>query len=362
MGGQDAIIPFPSLPMDTTTHNMLILLRISLSGKKPEIPLFTYKEWEDIYWLARKHGVVTMINDAIEMLPPDLQPQGDIALSWTLSAERTRYHFNHQAEVLGLIDRKAQAEGLPYVLLKGMSLARLYPRPDSRACGDIDICFPHNYEKGNILLGNPNAKVDGKHAEMAIDGVNVENHLRLLDLHFKSQKRAERYVWAAMDPVPEDHCLPPMANMVYLLMHTVCHLTAKFKLPLRNILDWGIFLRANQDTLNPQECHRVMQHIGMVDAFNLLTHLAGEFIDTDLSPFIIGKIRQNDVDRMRELILTKQYLDPVPKGLPLPKRIVARAQRHSQRSWLYRYLPSTRFERLWGHIVQQFKPTINPEE
>ena len=348
--------------MDTTTHNMLILLRISLSGKKPEIPVFTYKEWEDIYWLARKHGVVTMINDAIEMLPPDRQPQGDIALSWTLSAERTRYHFNHQAEVLGLIDRKAQAEGLPYVLLKGMSLARLYPRPDSRACGDIDICFPHNYEKGNILLGNPNAKVDGKHAEMAIDGVNVENHLRLLDLHFKSQKRAERYVWAAMDPVPEDHCLPPMANMVYLLMHTVCHLTAKFKLPLRNILDWGIFLRANQNTLNPQECHRVMQHIGMVYAFNLLTHLAGEFIDTDLSPFIIGKIRQNDVDRMRELILTKQYLDPVPKGLPLPKRIVARAQRHSQRSWLYRYLPSTRHERLWGHIVQQFKPTINPEE
>ena len=92
--------------MDTTTQNMLALLRISLSGKKPEIPAFTYKEWEDVYWLARKHGVVTMINDAIEMLPPDLQPQGDIALSWTLSAERTRYHFNHQTEVLELIDRK----------------------------------------------------------------------------------------------------------------------------------------------------------------------------------------------------------------------------------------------------------------
>lgn len=348
--------------MDTTTQNMLALLRISLSGKKPEIPAFTYKEWEDVYWLARKHGVVTMINDAIEMLPPDLQPQGDIALSWTLSAERTRYHFNHQTEVLELIDRKAQAEGLPYILLKGMSLARLYPRPDSRACGDIDICFPHNYEKGNILLGNPDAEVNGKHAEMAIDGVNVENHLQLLDLHFKSQKRAERYVWASLDPVPADHCLPPMANMVYLLMHTVCHLTAKFKLPLRNILDWGIFLRAYQDKLNPQECHRIMQHIGMVDAFNLLTYLAGEFIDTDFSPFIIGRIRQDDADRMRELILSKKYLDPVPKDLPLPKRIVARARRRRQRRWLYRYLPSTSCERLRGIIVDFFNPTQIPEE
>lgn len=348
--------------MDTTTQNMLLLLRISLSGKKPEIPLFTYKEWEDIYWLARKHGVVTMINDAIETLPSDRQPQGDIALSWTLSAERTRYHFNHQAEVLGSIDRKAQAEGLPYVLLKGMSLARLYPHPDSRACGDIDICFPHNYERGNALLGNPDAKVDGKHAEMVIDGVNVENHLRLLDLHYKSQKRAERYVWAAMEPVPADHCLPPMANMVYLLMHTICHLTAKFKLPLRNIIDWGIFLRANQNSLDPQECHRIMQHIGMVDAFNLLTFLAGEFIDTDLSTFIIGKVREDDVTRMRELILSKKYLDSVPKGLPLPKRIVARARRHRQRRWLYRYLPSTRLERLRSLIVQQFKPNLIPDE
>ena len=243
-----------------------------------------------------------------------------------------------------------------------MSLARLYPRPDSRACGDIDICFPHNYEKGNILLGNPDAEVNGKHAEMAIDGVNVENHLQLLDLHFKSQKRAERYVWAALDPVPADHCLPPMANMVYLLMHTVCHLTAKFKLPLRNILDWGIFLRAYQDKLNPQECHRIMQHIGMVDAFNLLTYLAGEFIDTDFSPFIIGRIRQDDADRMRELILSKKYLDPVPKDLPLPKRIVARARRRHQRRWLYRYLPSTSCERLRGIIVDFFNPTQIPEE
>lgn len=348
--------------MDSTTQNMLALLRISLSGKKPEIPVLTYKEWEDIYWLARKHGVVTMINDAIEMLPPDLQPQGDIALSWTLSAERTRYHFNHQSEVLQRIDSKAQAEALPYILLKGMSLARLYPRPNSRACGDIDICFPHNYERGNALLGNPDARIDGKHAEMVIDGVNVENHLHLLDLHYTSQRRAEAYIWQALESVPDDHILPPMAYMVYLLMHTVCHLTAKFKLPLRNIIDWGIFLRSHRDSLDPQECRRIIRHIGMVDAFNIITYLAGEFIDADLSPFISGPLRQDDVARMRELILSKMYLDPVDKSLPLPKRIAARARRRRQRRWLYRYLPSTSAERLRNIICQTFKPTTDNED
>jgi asparagine synthetase B (glutamine-hydrolysing) len=100
----------------------------------------------------------------------------------------------------------------------------------------------------------------------------------------------------------------------------------------------------------------------MVDAFNILTYLASEFIETDLTSFIIGRIRQDDVKRMRELILTKKYLDPVPKGLPLTQRIAARARRRHQRSWLYRYLPSTRIERLRNLIVQAFQPTFDNEE
>ena len=142
--------------MDSTTQYMLALLRASLNETTPNLPTIDTGEWERIYWLARKHGVVTMVNDAIEKLPSEQQPQGDIALSWTLSAERTRYHYAHQTEVLQAIDQKAQAENLPYILLKGMTLAKLYPRPDSRPCGDIDICFPHNFERGNALLGDSN--------------------------------------------------------------------------------------------------------------------------------------------------------------------------------------------------------------
>lgn len=341
--------------MDSTTRNMLALLRASLNNSTPDITSLDTDEWERIFWLARKHGVVTMINDAIELLPPEQQPQGDIALSWTLSAERTRYHFNHQQQVLHLIDQKAKAENLPYILLKGMSLARLYPHPDSRPCGDIDICFPNNYERGNTLLGCPDAQIVGKHAETEIDGVTIENHLQLLDLHYRSQRRAEQYIWNAINHSTDGHFLSPMSNMVYLLMHTVSHLTAKYKLPLRNILDWGIFLRANRNTLNPTECHKVLHHIGMVDAFELLTHIAAEFIGDNLSMFILSPLRQDDVERMRELILTKKYLDPVPKGLPLPKYILARMRRNRHRRWLYRYLPSSRPERILNIIIRIFK-------
>ena len=349
--------------MDATIRQMLALLRSSLNATPPDLLPADDSEWEKLFWLARKHGVVTMINDAIEQLPAAQQPQGDIALSWSLSAERTHYHYQHQAQVLALLRQRADQQGLRLGLIKGMSLSRHYPIPCSRACGDIDIFFlplnTDNYQRGNALLGCPDAALDGKHAEVTIDGVQVENHLHFLDLNYISQRRAERYILSSLSRVSPEGYLDPMANLVYLLMHTVCHLTAKFKLPLRNIIDWGIFLRANADQLDPASCRALMRRIGMLPAFNILTSLAGEFVGADFHVFIKGSLPPDDIHRMRELILEKKYLEPIPAGLPLLQRFRTRMQRNRQRRWLYRYLPSTAPERLWGNIHHFLFPSSN---
>ena len=336
--------------MDTSTQQVLSLLRSSLNDTTPASLPQSTEDWEKLFRLARKHGVVTMINDAIEHLPDEQQPQGDIALSWSLSADRTRYHYNHQAEVLQSIRQKADAQGLRLGLITGMSLSRYYPIPSSRACGDIDIFFlplsKQNYRQGNILLGCPDAELDGKHAEVSVDGVPVENHYRFLDLNYLSQYRAERYIHSSLKDVSPEGYLSPMGNMAYLLMHTVSHLTAKYKLPLRNIIDWGMFLKANSLALSPADCHRVMRRIGMLPAFDILTLLAGEFIGADLSQYISATVRQEDVDRMRELILDKKYFEPVPSGLNPVQRFRLRWKRNQERRWLYRYLPSSAAERV----------------
>ncbi len=337
--------------MSTLTDQMFILMRSSLNQRPADLTPLSEEDWKKLFWLARQHGIVTIINDAIELLPDHMKPQGDIALSWTLSAERTRYHYAHQKQVLQQIDDKAQAEGLPYVLLKGMSLARFYPRPDSRPCGDIDILFPRNFERGNVLLGSPDAKAKGKHSEMEIDGVTIENHRQLLDLNYDSQRRAEAYIMESLRNVPEDHFLPPMSNMVYLLMHTVSHLTARNKLPLRNVIDWGMFLRANRETLNPDECITTLKRIGMVHAFSLFTQLASEYTDTDLSKFIKERVSAKDVRRMNDLIVTQSFLKPVPKDMPFIPRIIARLKRRSQRRWMFPYLPASFKERLKVKLI-----------
>ena len=340
--------------MDHITGIMLALLRGSLNNTPPDQLPTTTDEWTQVYWLARKHGVVTMINDVIDRLPTDQQPQGDIALSWTLSADRTRYHYEHQSQVLDSLRIKASEQGLQILVLKGLSLSRYYPVPSSRACGDIDIAFlpltHENFQRGNSLLGIPDGKIHGKHTETTVEGVPVENHLQFLDLNYKSQLLAEQYIKDSLGQVSSEGFLPPLADMVYLLMHTICHITAKFKLPLRNILDWGMFLKANQQHLDPTECHRLMRRIGMEPAFNMLTYLAAEFTGTELSHYIQGWLPRRDIERMRRLMLQKDYRKPLPQGLNPLQLFVLRLRRNSQSRWLYRYLPSSFTERTRNNL------------
>ena len=333
--------------MDTTLNTLLTLLRSSLNRQAPCLPKTDEKSWEKVYWAARSHGIVAIVNDAIELLPPEQQPQGDIALSWALSAERTRHHYHRQEETLSNIREKAESIGLDYVTFKGLALARYYPVPDSRACGDIDIYFlgPNGYKEGNAFLGDPEAGKDGKHSEIEVNGVIFENHQHFLDLNYRSQKRAESYLVKSLSQ-SINHLLPPMADMVYNLMHTVGHLTAKYKLPLRNIVDWGMFLKGNIGILDPKECQQITKKIGMNQSFDILTKLASEIIGFDLSAYIGGHIRQRDLDNLRELILNKEYFSAVPQNLSRWQKLRTRIQRNRQRRWLYRYLPSTRSERL----------------
>ena len=348
---------------DNTMDVMLLLLKASLQGTEP--CLDADADWQGLFALARQHGVVTLLYDAILRLPLQRQPQGDMALSWALSAERTRHHFAHQAEVLHSLAQRSREAALPMLMVKGMELARLYPVPDSRACGDIDVYFFDRYEEGNALLGAAGASLDGKHSEVAVDGVMVENHLTLLDQNYRSQRRAEQYIYATLPQATQDadgvYHLAPMGGMVYLLMHTVGHLTAKYKMPLRNVLDWGLYLDAHRAELSPDECRRVTRRLGMTDAFTMLTSLAAEFTGRDLDEYLVGRLRAGDRRRMRRLILEKAYLPHVPEDLTFLSQLRLRLRRYRERHWLYRYLPQSRWERIQNTFRQQWRKVTKRE-
>ena len=125
-------------------------------------------------------------------------------------------------------------EGIEPILVKGWSVARLYPEPGLRPYGDIDLCVhPDDFARAKSLLKETEGKacdvdlhrgfrmfgheswkeLNSRSALLEIDGVDVrvlssEDHLRLICFHFL-REGAWRPLWlcdiaVAVETRPQD--------------------------------------------------------------------------------------------------------------------------------------------------------------
>ena len=93
---------------------------------------------------ARQQSLVGVLNGAAHRVPENQAPGESLLQEWD---ERTakigriyNVHEQHVAELEALLDRL----GLHGCILKGTGLAHLYPHPERRMCGDIDLWVAGN--------------------------------------------------------------------------------------------------------------------------------------------------------------------------------------------------------------------------
>lgn len=143
-------------------------------------------------------------------------------------------------------------DGLSTLVIKGFSLAVLYPQTELRECGDIDIYSGPDYEAVNACLarhGLPLGRADGHHIHIPIDGISVEHHFALHNARVKSGMRGPVEVLqqlAAKDKRPTalpGICFPnPAFTALFTGWHAHKHFLAE-KIELRHVVDWALALR-----------------------------------------------------------------------------------------------------------------------
>lgn len=155
----------------------MALLRSALWGE--DVPKEDWSEgwWEEIYEVSRSQGVHTLIFDAFR---PECVPPRMLLAKWVVDIERTEAGSRKvnavQKELSGILDRA----GIRHTVLKGSAIARLYPRPEHRPCGDIDLFFPDadGFDRALSIakrIGDPEADSDGD-IHYFCKGVVIEHH------------------------------------------------------------------------------------------------------------------------------------------------------------------------------------------
>ena len=263
-----------------TVTVFLELLRVSLWGGEPQIPN-DFKDWGKVFTLAKTQSVLSLVANAV-LNDPKLSGQLADGLKAKLKGHVMANMATHSmlnnsvVQVVSALD----AAGIPSVLLKGQALARNYPIPELRACGDIDIYVgSKNYLRACDVLsafatwkeeGRPEDNV--KHYDIRIGKTPVEIH-RYSDVN--ASKYYDKIYQAYSDEglsqglrtidfagtivnTPAD-----VFNAFYIFNHLWHHFLTS-GIGLRQFCDWMMFLHVRKDEIDKEKLRRILTDMDLM--------------------------------------------------------------------------------------------------
>ena len=127
------------------------LLRTGLWGTEPEVSLFAGEtDWETVFLIAKEQTVVPTVADGVESLlsRTDIEIPREVRKRFASGLLKTEQRNRRMDRLSTYLFQKAEAEGIPCVILKGQGVARSYPVPLWRQSGVVDlVVFPEAFDR-----------------------------------------------------------------------------------------------------------------------------------------------------------------------------------------------------------------------
>lgn len=217
-------------------------------------------EWQSLFKLATRQGVLAIAYDVILQLPNNCHPPRNINLAWALSVEAIEDRYKKQLLGAKYLAEVWNSAGIKTVVMKGIALGQYYPVPEHRECGDFD-CYLLNdkYEEGNLIAEQHGAKVNRewyKHSQIYFREMMAENHLFLVTTRKgKSTKYLNKILINCLNKelqyFPNSKILLPTTefNALFVTYHSFAHFMSE-GITLRHLCDWACFIKAEENNID----------------------------------------------------------------------------------------------------------------
>lgn len=300
--------------------------------------------WNVIEALAEQQGLLGIIVDGIEKLPENLRPQQTLLLQWigkTIEGFENRYE--PYCRTIAEMARWYNRHEYKMMLLKGLACGLDWPKPQHRPYGDIDIWLFGKQKKADDALSKElEIKIDKSHHHHTVfllNGFTVENHYDFINVHhhksnleFESILKAlaqnsTRYVMVNGEKV---YLSSANLNALFLLKHMMAHFAAE-GITIRQILDWGFFVKVHKDEVDWLLVEQTLERFGMKRMYNVINAICVDELGFDLKLF--PKIQYSPIlkDRVLKDILEPEFSRKLPKGFI--RRSIYKYRRWKANEW-----------------------------
>lgn len=161
-----------------------VLLCAGLYGRNlKRFPAMDARHWNALAALARKQTVLGIFYQGLSHLPQGyVLPEGFL-MQLVAEVGKVETQGKKINQVADRLLKEFQAAGLHPVLMKGPSVARFYPAPLLRECGDIDLYItPEEFDKAVGLAGEVTPAPDGS-VHYKREGIDIDQHRHYFDIH-----------------------------------------------------------------------------------------------------------------------------------------------------------------------------------
>ena len=295
------------------------LLRTGLWGTEPEVSLFAGEtDWETVFLMAKEQTVVPMVADGVESLlsRTDLEIPREVRKRFASGLLKTEQRNRRMDRLSTYLFQKAEAEGIPCVILKGQGVARCYPVPLRRQSGDVDVVvLPEDFERICALFA-PVAKAieqqgEGTlHRAMYFGDLQVEFHgsieselTRRTDCRLEVLHR-ELFAEGGIRILEEGDFRIPVPSVRFDTQYLLSHLYKHFfqeGVGLRQVCDWMMFVHAHAAEMDADVLAEDLRKIGLENAWTLFSAFCVRYLGAPRFP-LCGEVKEPVLEKVWQLM------------------------------------------------------------
>lgn len=233
------------------------LIKVAIGNLEALSRVPTDDEWKEMFVFSIKQTLVGVMFSGIEKLPKEQRPPRRLLLTWLVQTDTIRDRNKELRESVLKVVKAFEKDGRRSVLLKGQGLALLYPSPERRMPGDIDLwvegrrddivrLLRQKGENGPVVYHNmPYRLFDNVTLEVHFTPSWMNNYFtnRVLQRFFADQQEVQFQNRVALDGGDVFVSIPTDAfNRVFILQHIYRHLFGS-GIGLRQLMDYYFVLQ-----------------------------------------------------------------------------------------------------------------------
>ena len=297
-------------------------LRSALWGETLQIPE-GFNNWGKVMKLAKAQAVTGLVGDVILRTPEIMASLPDKAAEYVQEIPMKNIVMHTVLNNTLILAVKTLCDhGIEPVLLKGQGLARYYPVPELRQCGDIDLYVgEENYEKAYEALKGIVTEIDEKENIRRGLHFHAKIHSILLEIHHEVEyvfRKSYEKLFRSKVQTGLTGDLPVLNfgdsavnvpevsfNAFYVFYHLWRHYMAS-GVGLRQLCDWMLFLNAKKDEIDLEYLEAFINEMNLMDAWQtfgciLVGHLG---MPQENFPFYDQRNRKYS-DRLLKMIMAE---------------------------------------------------------